>query len=99
MLSAQVAVRRLDRGDLLADAEPAAADPPPASLDDVDSPEEYRAARAARAALPPEVTVGAVRVRAATPAAAAALLGRPALRLVGGPDRPDAPIVGGDELC
>ncbi|MGD9530412.1 molybdenum cofactor guanylyltransferase [Pseudonocardia sp.] len=95
MLFAEVEVRRLGRGDLLADAELAAADPRLASLDDVDSPEQYRVARAVE---PPEVAVGTARVRAATPAGAAALLGLPALRLVDGPDGPDVPLVAGDEL-
>lgn len=45
MLFAQVAVRRLGPTDLLADAALAAADPGLRSLRDVDSPEEYEAAR------------------------------------------------------
>jgi len=109
MLFAEVAVRRLDDAALLADVALAAADPQLDSLVNVNTPDEYRAARDRPA---PEVSVRAhaahpepQRIRAATLGEAAAAAGlAPGQRLVASLDGgvltrdPAVPLVAGDHV-
>lgn len=99
LLLEQVRTRRVGAADLLADALVARLDPRLDSLRNVNGPEDYAAVRARPE---PEVSVGALRVRAATlgRAAAAAGVALGEATLNGRPTTGDPllPLVEGDAL-